>query len=490
LNPRIVSIIQAVGSPRIAVVGDLILDSYIMGEANRISPEAPIQVLEVGGESHNLGGAANVAANLKTLGVAVECCGVVGDDAEGARLIAMLEERGIGTAAVIVDENRPTVRKTRVVSHNQQLLRIDRETTRPLDDGTAEKLFKSAERLLAESDAVIVSDYAKGTLTPWLLEGIMKSAGGFGVLVDPKGREFGKYRGARLITPNKKEAEDFTGLSIGNEDALDEASSILRAEVGVRETVITLGPKGIYFSDRPDRSEVIPAQTRSVYDVTGAGDTVIAILALFLADGNSLQDAVRIANAGAGIVVGRLGVSAPTRRELLRAFSRSTGRPAEKILNADVAAELSRKMRAGGEKLVFTNGCFDLIHGGHLDFLRTARSFGDALMVAVNDDQSVRRLKGDSRPVLELDERQEILASLHFVDYVVAFSEDTPEKIIRQVTPGILVKGKDWEDKGVVGREWVEKEGGEVKLIELRPGRSTTNIIRRILELNRKADNE
>jgi len=490
LNPRFIEIIQTVGSPRIAVVGDLILDSYIMGEANRISPEAPIQVLEVGSESHNLGGAANVAANLKTLGVDVECCGVVGADSEGEMLVAMLEEKGIGTTAVIADRNRPTVRKTRVVSHNQQLLRIDREKTHALDDKTAKKLFEAARRLLSESDAVIVSDYAKGTLTPRLLAGIMKSAGGFGVLVDPKGKDFERYRGARLITPNKKEAEDFTGLSIDSRDDLNEASSILRKEVGVRETVITLGPKGIYFSDRPDRSDVISAQTRSVYDVTGAGDTVIAILALFLAEKKSLEDAVRIANAGAGIVVGRLGVSAPTRHELVRAFSQSTGRPAEKILSADEAADLSRKMRERGEKLVFTNGCFDLIHGGHLDFLRTARSYGDALMVAVNDDQSVRRLKGDSRPVLGLEERQEILASLHFVDYVVAFTEDTPDKIVKQVTPGILVKGKDWEDKGVVGREWVEKQGGEVRLIELRPGRSTTNIIKRILELHGKAENE
>ena len=490
MNPRFIEIIQSAGSPRITVVGDLILDSYIMGETNRISPEAPIQVLEVGGESHNLGGAANVAVNLKTLGVDVECCGVVGADREGEKLVAILDEQGIGTTAVIHDENRPTVCKTRVVSHNQQLLRIDREKTHALDDRAARKLFDAVKQLLPASDAVIASDYAKGTLTPLLLAGIMKSAGGFGVLVDPKGKDFRKYRGARLITPNKKEAEDFSGQTIVGRDGLIAASSVLRKEVGVRETVITLGPEGIYFSDRPDRHDVIPAQTRSVYDVTGAGDTVISILALFLAAGESLEDAVRIANAGAGVVVGRLGVSAPTRCELVRAFSQSSGRPAEKMLTADAASDVARAIRERGEKLVFTNGCFDLIHGGHLEFLRTARSYGDFLMVAVNDDESVRRLKGPSRPVLELDERREILASLHFVDYVVAFTEDTPDRIVKQVTPDILVKGKDWEDKGVVGREWVEKQGGEVKLIELRPGRSTTDIIRRILELNGKADNE
>ncbi len=490
MNPRFIEIIQSAGSPRITVVGDLILDSYIMGEAKRISPEAPIQVLEVGGESHNLGGAANVAANLKTLGVEVECCGVVGADAEGERLVAMLKDQGIGTTAVIVDRKRPTVRKTRVVSHNQQLLRIDREKTELLDDGLSQKLADAAEDLLSASDAVIVSDYAKGTLTPELLARFTKCAGGFGALVDPKGRDFTKYRGARLITPNKKEAEEFSGLSIAGREDLVRASAEMRAKVGVRETVITLGPEGIFYSDLPERNDVIPAQTRSVYDVTGAGDTVIAILALFLAAGNSLGDAVRIANAGAGIVVGRLGVAAPTRRELVRAFSQSRGRPADKILAADAAAELSREIAERGESLVFTNGCFDLIHGGHLEFLRTAKSYGHFLMVAVNDDESVRRLKGPSRPVLELAERQEILASLHFVDYVVSFSEDTPEEIVKKVSPGVLVKGEDWRDKGVVGREWVESHGGKVELISLRPGKSTTNIIRRILELNGKTEDE
>jgi len=505
LNTRFIDIIRSSPNPRIIVVGDVILDTYILGKANRISPEAPIQVLDVGGERCNLGGAANVAANLKTLGADVECCGVVGADRDGDAVVEKLTELGIGTSGVVRDEGRPTVSKTRVVSHNQQLLRIDREVRLPLDDAAAARLMKAMKPHLADSAAVAVSDYAKGTLTPALLRGVMEAAGNAGcdsigrdgigrdgigrdgvrccgVLVDPKGTDYGKYRGARLITPNRKEAEESTGVSIGGMDDLEEAARILRRDAGAREIVITLGGDGIYFSDAEGRGSLVPARARSVYDVTGAGDTVIALLAFFLASGSSLEEAVRIANAGAGIVVGRLGVAAPTREELVDAFSSVATRSGEKILPRGEAALRTREIRERGEKLVFTNGCFDLIHGGHLEFLRAAKSLGDHLMVAVNDDASVARIKGPERPILALEERMEILASLQFVDYVVSFSEDTPLEIVREVTPDILVKGEDWKEKGVVGAEWVQEHGGDVQLVKLRSGRSTTDIIKKILE--------
>ncbi len=483
MNTRLIRMIQTAPSPMVTVVGDLILDRYVTGEASRISPEAPIQVLEVDGEHATLGGAANVAVNLRALGARVECCGVVGRDDNGDLLVEKLNDLGIGTGAILRDESRPTICKTRIISHNQQLLRIDKEMRISLDDGLAGGFLESMKQTLEKSDAVVVSDYAKGTLTPPVIGGIMERAGGYGVLVDPKGSDYGNYRGARLVTPNKKEAEDYTGVVINGRDALFKIAQMLREDIGVRDVVVTLGSEGIFYSGESGESAVIAARARSVYDVTGAGDTVIAILAFYLSSDCVLEDAVRIANAGAGIVVGRLGAAAPTRRELEQAFSISAARPSDKILSRPEAAKKAKEFREKGEKLVFTNGCYDLIHGGHLDFLRKAKAFGDALMVAVNDDKSVKRLKGEKRPVLGIEERQEILASMQVVDFVVSFSEDTPLEIIREVTPQILVKGEDWKDKGVVGREWVEEHGGEVELVPLRKGRSTTGIVDKILNL-------
>jgi D-beta-D-heptose 7-phosphate kinase / D-beta-D-heptose 1-phosphate adenosyltransferase len=493
LNTRIIQIIQSVSPRPITVVGDLILDTYIRGRADRISPEAPIQILDVEEESSNPGGATNVAANLRALGADVECAGVVGADREGDLLLSRLEERGIGTSCIVRDPNRPTISKTRVVSHNQQLLRIDKEKRIPLSPAVEEDLLARLDGRLAASAAVVVSDYAKGTLTPGVLAGVMKGAAGpdcFGVLVDPKGREYEKYRGARLITPNRKEAEQFTGVATKAPGGLDEAVAILRRQVEAENVVITLGAEGIYYSTDPEQGLLMPARARSVYDVTGAGDTVIAILAFFLSAGCAVDEAVRIANVGAGIVVGRLGVAAPTRAELVEAFSPRLTLPGTKILSRAEAARTATAIRKRGEKLVFTNGCFDLVHGGHLEFLRTAKATGDYLMVAVNDDASVRRMKGPTRPVLDLIERQEILASFQVVDFVVSFSEDTPLDIVKEITPDVLVKGEDWKDKGVVGREWVEEHGGEVQLVKLREGRSTTSIIDKILSLHGVANHE
>lgn len=488
MNTRFIEIIQSAGSPLITVVGDLILDSYVMGNANRISPEAPIQVLDVDGERFNLGGAANVAANLKALGARVQCCGVAGTDRDGDDLVAKLEELGIGTTGILRLAERPTVCKTRVISHNQQLIRIDRERRDALSDATVAKLLERIRLHLEKSDAVVVSDYAKGLLTPPMVQGVIEMAGGYGVLVDPKGTDYAKYAGARLITPNKKEAEEFTGVQIHGDGDLEAAAQVLRKTVGVEETVITLGAEGIFFAEGDVSGTIIPARARSVYDVTGAGDTVIAMLAFFRAAGYSLETAVRIGNTAAGIVVGRLGAAAPNRVELIAAFTGNVARPGDKILDRREAARISHEAAERGDRLVFTNGCYDLIHGGHLEFLRNAKAMGDCLMVAVNDDASVTRLKGPARPVLALEERMEILASLQVVDYVTSFSEDTPLEIIQEVTPAILVKGEDWQDKGVVGREWIEEHGGEVLLVKLREGRSTTEIIRKILDAHEKSD--
>jgi D-beta-D-heptose 7-phosphate kinase/D-beta-D-heptose 1-phosphate adenosyltransferase len=484
MNTRLIDLITHAGNPRIVVVGDLILDSYIQGKADRISPEAPIQVLEIQGERDVLGGAANVAANLKNLGARVELFGVVGDDENGARLRKKLEALEIETTGILTDGSRPTVNKTRVVAQNQQLVRIDREVRRALDGAVEQRLFETLRPWLGRSDRVILSDYAKGVLSPELLRRIIEEAS-VPVLVDPKSKDLDRYRGCRLITPNRKEAQEATGVVLRERADLRRAAHILFERLGVQEVVITLGAEGIYYAQN-EKDHLVPAQARAVYDVTGAGDTVISLLGFCLAAGIGLGDAVRIANAGAGIVVGKMGVAAPSRRELRTYFSSGSTRYMDKLVTPSQAGELAKRIRRGGEKLVFTNGCFDLIHSGHVEYLRAAKGHGDYLMVGVNSDESVRRLKGPERPILSLEERMAILASLQVVDFVVSFSEDTPESLIQTVDPQILVKGEDWREKGVVGREWVEGKGGMVVLVPLRKGQSTTGVIQRILDRYKK----
>ncbi|MHC4941497.1 MAG: D-glycero-beta-D-manno-heptose-7-phosphate kinase [Planctomycetota bacterium] len=481
MNTRLIKLIREADSPRITVIGDIILDSYIQGDTNRISPEAPIQVLDVRDEHHAPGGAANVAANLKNLGAEVELCGVVGADPDGDRLMQMIEEQGIGCSAVMRDAKRPTINKMRVVAHNQQLVRIDREVRDTFDDSQQDRLWKGLRPVLERSDMIVFSDYAKGVLSAGMIQRIVKASKA-DILVDPKGKDFIRYRGCRLITPNRKEAEEATGIGLRESRDFERAARFLFDEIGHEELVITLGSDGIFYARKDGTSKQVPARARSVYDVTGAGDTVIASLAFCLAEGMDLDDAVRIANAAAGIVVGKLGVAAPARRELVEFFSSGVSPYADKILTQPEAAEAAGRIAERGENLVFTNGCFDLIHGGHVSYLRNAKGLGDYLMVGVNDDASVGRLKGPERPILPLEERMEILASLQVVDFVVPFTEDTPLELIQAVTPQVLIKGEDWREKGVVGREWVESHGGEVVLMPLRAGYSTSNVIERIFE--------
>jgi D-beta-D-heptose 7-phosphate kinase/D-beta-D-heptose 1-phosphate adenosyltransferase len=481
MNTRLIRLIREARSPRIIVVGDIILDSYIQGDTNRISPEAPIQVLDVKDERHAPGGAANVAANLKNLGAEVELCGTVGADPDGERLLEMLEAGGIGCSAVKVDGGRPTINKLRVVAQNQQLVRIDREVRDAMDDSGQDRLFKGLAPLLDSADMIVLSDYAKGVLGPSLIRRIVETSGSR-ILVDPKGKDFTRYRGCRLITPNRREAEEATGIALKESMDFEKAARRLFETVGLEELVITLGGDGIFYARKDGACKQVPARARSVYDVTGAGDTVIASLAFCLAEGMDLDDAVRIANAAAGIVVGKLGVAAPARMELVEYFSSGVSPYGDKILTRDRAAETAKAIAERGETLVFTNGCFDLIHGGHVSYLRNAKGLGDFLMVGINDDASVGRLKGPERPILSLEERMEIMASLQVVDFVVPFPEDTPLELIRTVTPQVLIKGEDWKEKGVVGREWVESHGGEVVLMPLRAGYSTSNVIDRIFE--------
>ena len=484
---ELLEVLANLGTPRVLIVGDLILDRYVTGSVERISPEAPIPVLAVKQREMRLGGAGNVAANLRAMEVEVEMLGLVGDDGYGRALRELLSAIGIDHSGVLTATDRPTTEKTRMTSGVQQILRVDIEESHPLPASLAEELLSGVEARVARAGAVILSDYGKGVLEETVIQRLIAAArhAGVPVLVDPKGSDYTRYRGATLVTPNKKEAEEALGRPI---QALDEVPQAARDLIRVAEldaTLITLGPDGIFFRQGEHEGRV-PAMARAVFDVTGAGDTVIAQLAVVLAAGHGLETAVRLANHAAGIVVGRSGAASVTREEL-RAVLGDRRRTKSAILAREELDGALAEWRAEGRRIVFTNGCFDILHAGHVAYLREARSRGDILIVGVNDDESVRRLKGPERPINRLEDRLTVLAALEMVDAVTSFAEDTPLEIVQAITPDVLVKGQDWEDKGVVGREWVEKHGGEVYLAPLLPGRSTTAVADRLKEAGQSA---
>jgi len=464
----------------VLVVGDLVLDCYIDGTANRVSPEAPVLVFETGARRDLLGGACNVAANLVGLGAKATVLGVVGDDAAGGHLLDLMQREGISTGNVVRDASRPTTRKTRYVSKTAQVLRVDEERRHAVSGTVLARLLETLEQRPFPYRGVLLSDYGKGVLTPAVIRAAVAAgrAAGVPVVVDPKGRDYSIYRGVDLLTPNREEAETATGITIGGLDDLRKVAQRLREITGVRTVTVTLGKDGVFFETEGGEAQVIPTEARAVFDVTGAGDTVVAVLMLTQAAGVGIADSLRLANVAAGIVVGRFGTWAVSRREMLEVMGhRAPGKVLERPESVSVAARL----RVEGKRLVFTNGCFDIIHSGHTQYLQRARDYGDALMVAVNSDASVQRQgKGAGRPINPLAERMTVLAALQSVDFVVPFDDDTPLELIREVTPHVLVKGEDWRDKGVVGREWVEAHGGQVVLVPLVPGRSTTSVIERI----------
>ncbi len=472
--------LAGLGRPRVAIVGDLILDRYVTGDVARISPEAPIPVLTARSSELRLGGAGNVASNLRSMQAEVDIVGVVGDDDLGAELGSMLSGLGAGVSGLVVDPQRPTIEKTRMLSGVHQMLRVDWEDTSPLGAPRVAALVAAAERAIDRADAVVLSDYGKGVLAQDVLPRAIEAARKKRIpcLVDPKREDFRAYRGATLITPNRKEAEAALGSRIARLDELPAAADELIRRADLESIVITLGPEGMYYRMRDGREGRAPAQARAVFDVTGAGDTVVAHLALYLADGFDMETAIALANHAAGIVVGRLGTYSVTRAELAARLSEQLARTGKLVDEASLAL-LVENWRANGRRIVFTNGCFDVLHAGHIDYLRFARSKGDVLIVGVNDDASVRRLKGEGRPVNALADRTAVLSALEMIDAVVPFGEDTPARLIERITPHVLVKGEDWKDKGVVGREWVETHGGEVVLAPLLPGRSTSDVIAR-----------
>ncbi len=464
-------------APRVMVVGDLMIDHYLWGKTERISPEAPVPVIDVQEESEVLGGAGNVINNLVALGARVYVASVIGDDENGRRLIGMLESLGVDTGAIVTDSMRKTTRKSRVIASHQQVVRFDSETRQEIGKGAEEKITAALERQLPDVDILLLSDYGKGVLGDTFTQRIIATARkrGIKVLVDPKGRDYSKYRGATLVTPNKKEASEATGIEISDEATLKEAGFRLKEELDLDMAMITLSEEGMAIFDESMRK--IPTVAKEVYDVTGAGDTVLSTLGYVLACGGQIDEAARIANAAAAVVVGKLGSATATWDEIIAYETTLHESTTEHRIKERKALEESvQRLKNEGKRIVFTNGCFDILHLGHVKYLEVAKSFGDVLIVGVNSDASVRRLKGENRPVNPEFDRAYLLAALDAVDFVTIFDEDTPYELIRLVEPDVLVKGGDYAGKEVVGSDIAK----EVRLVDFVDGKSTTKIIEKI----------
>ena len=462
---------------RIAVIGDLMIDHYIWGKCERISPEAPVQVLEVNSENSLLGGAGNVINNLIALGSSVSVYSVIGDDESGKLAKNLLRETGAECTALLSQSGRTTTRKSRVIASNQQIIRFDDENREDISLKSQYELFTELSRNIYGYDAILLSDYGKGILTTLLTKDIISLARAHNkpVLVDPKGFDYSKYSGATLLTPNRKEASEASGIEITDEETLRQAGFKLKSELGLAYGVITLSEEGIAIFD--EDMHIIPTVAREVFDVTGAGDTVLASLGIALSSGMGIVEACEFANKAAAIVVAKIGSATATLNEIEEyEHSLNKGEIESKIKSRKEIERITKRLKSQGRKVVFTNGCFDILHRGHASYLQKAKALGDVLIVGLNSDESVRRLKGASRPVNNLEDRAYLLAALESVDYVVPFGEDTPYSLIEKVRPDILVKGADYEGKEVVGSDLA----GEVRLIDFVDGKSTTSIIEKI----------
>ena len=475
---------------RVLVAGDGMLDGYIYGHSSRLSPEAPVMVVDIDREEYLLGGAANVAKCLVALGAKVSLCCVVGDDPEGKQFLADAASLNIDTRAVVLDASRRTISKLRVVSGRQHVVRVDRDPRTAYSQATNDALAARVQEAAAQCDAVLLSDYNKGVLTESVCANAIRAAGPRPVLVDPKGKDWKKYAGATLVKPNFGEAKTFLSahdssvLSInaaGNDGDTERMAVSLREGLRVGNVMITRGSSGVSLAEADGTSRSLAGRTVQARDEAGAGDAVAAALCLSLAAGNSIALSAWIGNLAGAVKVSKFGTHAVTDFELLEALGASYPSSRRKLLTALQAAELAAGLRASGKKVVFTNGCFDILHLGHVAYLENARQQGDALIVAINTDASVRRLKGADRPVNPEGDRSRVISGLASVDGVVLFGEDTPYEIIKAVKPDVLCKGADYKRKeDVVGWDVVEALGGRVALIELVEGRSTSNVIQKL----------
>jgi D-beta-D-heptose 7-phosphate kinase/D-beta-D-heptose 1-phosphate adenosyltransferase len=468
-------------SPKLLVIGDLMIDHYLWGSCERISPEAPVQVVNVERESSVLGGAGNVINNLRALDAQVDVISVIGGCEISEELKELLANIRVDTQYLITQKDRITSKKSRIIASQQQVVRYDRESTDEISSESQKEILAAFSNIIADYDGVLLSDYGKGVLTKELTNALISIANENNkkVLVDPKGLDYSKYKGAYLLTPNKKEASEATKVDIKDDASLTQAITQLKKQCDLDVSLITLSEQGVAIYD--DKLRTHPTVAREVFDVTGAGDTVLASLGFALACDYDIDDAVKFSNLAAGVVVGKIGSATATLNEIIEyesSLNKSTSD--EHIKTLDEITLLSEELKARDKKITFTNGCFDILHAGHVRYLETAKSYGDILILGLNSDRSVTALKGEGRPInIQLD-RAYILAALEAVDYVVVFDEDTPYDLIKAIKPHVLVKGGDYEGKDVVGQDIAD----ELKLVQFVDGKSTTRTIEKIQQTN------
>jgi len=466
-------------SPKILVVGDLMIDSYLWGTCDRISPEAPVQVVNVNNVSTMLGGAGNVINNLKALDARVDIISVIGNCDNSSELKKLLDDNNINDRYLVTQHNRITSKKSRIIASQQQVLRYDRECTNEISVESEDKILNTFRKIINNYDIILLSDYGKGVLTYSLTRDliIIANENNKKVIIDPKGLDYSKYHGAYLLTPNKKEASEATQIKIVDDASLTEAITQLKSKCSLEVSLITLSEQGVAIYD--DKLRTHPTVAREVFDVTGAGDTMLASLGFSLACGYNIDDAVEFANLAAGVVVGKIGSATVTINEIIEyesSLNKSTSD--EHIKTFEEIKSLVAGLKERNKKIVFTNGCFDILHVGHAKYLEEAKGFGDVLIIGLNSDASVTTLKGEGRPINPQMDRAYILAALESVDYVVIFDEETPYDLIKIIKPHTLVKGGDYEGKDVAGQDIA----GELKLVQFIDGKSTTKTIEKIIE--------
>ena len=488
----LIELVQNLGEPRVLVVGDLMLDRYVWGDAERISQEAPVVLLHADKREERLGGASSVATMLRALGARVMLAGVVGADANGGHIRQNLLDLGIDDEAVLADADRPSTVKERYIGraqhrHPQQMIRVDYEVREALSAAREQELCHAITRQMRRADIVLISDYDKGVCTPGVLTATISTARALDLrtIADPiRGKDYRKYHGCSAMTPNRLEAGLATSRVLNtNAEALDSAAQ-LREQLDLEAAIVTLDKEGMALVHRDGRSEVFPTRQRQVYDITGAGDMVLSVLGMALAAGADYDPAIRLANVAGGLEVEKIGVATLTRDEIVAdilltggAGKSEFGPGMEKLRTRETLVHELQSRRRLGQKVVFTNGCFDVLHVGHVQYLREARAQADVLIVGLNSDASVRGLKGEGRPVNAVDARAFVLGSLEAVDYVTIFDEPTPLELIQTICPDVLVKGADYRREEVVGAEFVEANGGRVHLARLRDGYSTTRLL-------------
>jgi D-beta-D-heptose 7-phosphate kinase/D-beta-D-heptose 1-phosphate adenosyltransferase len=460
---------------KVLVIGDVMLDEYTFGHVERISPEAPVPILRVEEHQLRLGGAANVAANISSLGIKVSLMGICGDDDTGSLLVKEMQRHSVDSKLLKSDDVNTIVKK-RIIANQQQLIRIDQESR--IDSQVSKNLYKKFLEIYIDYDLVVISDYGKGSLIDH--QKYIKSCNlkNISVLIDPKGGDFDRYKNATLMTPNLREFEEIVGTIKNNDELVDKAIS-LKNELGLRYLIVTLGPEGVLMVDDQNNVHMMTSEAKQVYDVSGAGDTIIAVLAVLIVNDYEFVSALKIANVAAGLAVGKVGTSVISYRELDNALN-TKDNTIQSLHSIDQLMPIIEQAKLENKKIVMTNGCFDILHAGHVTYLKEAAKLGNILIVAINSDISVSKLKGKSRPINPLEMRATVLSSLSAVDYVISFEEDTPEKLYELVLPDILVKGSDYSKEEIAGADIITSNGGMVKLIDLVEGFSTTSIIDRI----------